>query len=197
MRALLTPLSDWAGDNDMTVIGISHFNKGGNAHTLYRVTDSGAITAVARAVWFAVRDVNSGKLMFLSGKNNLGKDVPGLSYEIEEVENTNGIKAPRIAWDMPTNITAEQALSERKDRNTDALDEAEEWLRELLSNGPVASDEVYQGASANGHTRATINRAKLTLGVRSTREGGIGKKGKWVWTIPDASEDFQTDDDFG
>lgn len=51
---------------------------------------------VARAVWFAVKDEATGRMMLLSGKNNLSRDVGGLAYEIEEVDKAKSIKAPLL-----------------------------------------------------------------------------------------------------
>lgn len=190
MRALLTPLSRWADENSVTVIGITHFNKGSNAHTLYRITDSGAITAVARAVWFAVRDETSRRMMLLSGKNNLGRDANGLAYEIEEADAGNGIRAPRIVWDGPVSITAEDALGQRKDRNPDALEEAKGFIADMLNAGPVSAKHALKEARAHGISNASLKRAKDALGIEATKDG---YQGAWQWALP-ADDDFEEED---
>jgi hypothetical protein len=198
MRALLTPISKWAGDRGVTVIGITHFNKGGNSHTLYRITDSGAITAVARAVWFAVRDQASERMMLLRGKSNIGPKIGGLAYDIE-VENVgHGITAPRVAWDGPVNVTAEEALGQRKERKSDAVEEAMEFLSAMLEGGPVPAKQVHKEARAHSISAATVRRAKMELGIHSRRTGGLGKDGEWEWSLPSVADDFgDEEDDFG
>jgi hypothetical protein len=146
------------------------------------VTDSGAITAVARAVWFAIRDKESGQLMFLSGKNNLGKDVPGLSYSIEEVKIEGGILAPRIAWEETTTTTAEQALSVRNTRATDG--EAEEWLGEYLrEHGPMEANKTIKAARDDlSISPYALRKAAHNLGVEQSK---TGFQGKTIWTLTD------------
>jgi len=48
MRAMLTPLGEWAALRRVAILAITHFNKGGNAHHDYKITDSLAFVAVAR-----------------------------------------------------------------------------------------------------------------------------------------------------
>jgi hypothetical protein len=84
MRALLTPIAEWAARLKIATVGIMHFNKGGNGHALYRITDSLAISASARAAWFCVEDQESGDHLFIQGKKNLSKGVAGLTYSIAE-----------------------------------------------------------------------------------------------------------------
>src|SRR6185312_12411971 len=83
MRAILTPISEWADEMGVAVIGNSHFNKDGGkgAILLHRVVDSQSITAVARAVYYAIAD-QDGQLLFLHGKSNLHRKMDGLKYKI-------------------------------------------------------------------------------------------------------------------
>ena len=85
MRAIMTPIADWADRMQVAVIGLTHFNKGGasNSTLLHRIVDSQAVTAAARAVYFCLAD-QSGRLLFLHGKNNLHSRMDGLVYKIVE-----------------------------------------------------------------------------------------------------------------
>ena len=109
MRAMLTPLAQWCGDKDIAVIGLGHFNKGSNSHLLYRITDSSAITAACRSVWFAVQDGDEvNRYYFVEGKKNLGRTSRGIEYKIDDKpigrDDSLGapIIAPFIAWGQPT-----------------------------------------------------------------------------------------------
>jgi len=190
MRALLTPLTEWAGTHRIGIIGIMHFNKGGNAHTLYRVTDSGAITASARAVWFAIKDGNTGTLMMLNGKHNLSKDVGGLCYSFDDKDiGEKGIVAPYIVWGDATHTTAEEALASAGPVKITEAERATNILVGLLAAGPMlASEATREVVEKHGISEATLRRARRELGVKIT---GGGKN--YTWSLPEA---FVPDDEF-
>jgi hypothetical protein len=125
VRALLTPLAEWLGRHRVGSILISHFNKGGSGSALYRVTDSLAFTAAARIVWLTAAEPGTDRKLMLKGKSNLGPDPGGLAYKIEGVDIGDGITAPRIVWDGPVNITADEALNatRTKEDSGTALDQ--------------------------------------------------------------------------
>jgi putative DNA primase/helicase len=188
MRALLTPITEWAGRLRLAVVAISHFNKGGNAHTLYRITDSMAITATARAAWFALKDEEEKKMLFVSGKHNLSKAVSGLVYEIGAKDiGMKNIIAPFVEWTGTTDKTAEQIMSAGKKTETNAIKAAKDFLLETIESGLVPMKDITEAANAHGITRATLNRAKAALGVQSFKtdfEAG------WAWGLPALADDF-------
>ena len=80
-------------------------------------------------------------------------------------------------------MTAEQVLAvpvEAEERSK--LDEAKEFLQDILKSGPVASLEVEKEAKGAGVAPATLKRAKTVLGIR-TRKASFG--GGWIWSLPD------------
>lgn len=223
MRALLTPISEWAGRMRIATVGIMHFNKGGNSHMLYRVTDSGAITAIARSVMFAIRPVNEDgnedkemtRTLFM-GKHNLAPDsVGGLEYTIEakDVSDKTGIPnqtMPFIEFGQRSVMTAEQAIGMNKPRKADAIAEAKSFLTEILEgHEPMAQTMVRELADQEHNISfATLKRAKKALNIKSDRDEFEG--GAWLWRWPTPTEqagfngdnnsiddDRDIDDDFG
>lgn len=78
----------------------------------HRVTGSGAFSAAARAVFLIVSQPDSGQRLFLPGKNNVGREQPGLVFEIEERDTPSGIRAPAIRWTGESvTMTADEALA--------------------------------------------------------------------------------------
>jgi len=67
-----------------------------------------------------------------------------------------------------------------------ATDEAVDWLREFLADGPIPSKQVRSEGDAAGHSWATIKRAKKVVGVEAFREGGMAEAGRWIWRLPAA-----------
>jgi hypothetical protein len=195
VRAILAPVAEWAQRERVAVIAISHFNKGGNSHTLYRVSDSIGFTAAARAVWFCVADKeDGGRKLFVKAKGSVARaDVPGLSYRIASkaltLDDGQVREAPYIQWGDEVSITAEQAMAERKEESP-ALAAAIVFLRSLLANGPMLLEEIRDHVNASEHSPATIKRAKAALQIVTSKEGF--KDGKWRWSLPE-----DDDDDFG
>jgi len=195
MRALLTPLSKWAEERKIAVICISHFTKGGNSHALYRVTDSLAFTAACRTVALTAKEHDddgneTGRNLLLKGKNNLSSDAGGLAYKFQnmivEFSGDDFIQAPRIVWDGVVAVTAEEALAKRSGKLS-KIEKAQEFLRTILANGPMAASKIYERAEGK-HTRATIKRAKAKLGIKPKRVGGVADDGEWQWVLPDVEE---------
>ncbi len=187
VRALLTPLVEWAAAMGVAIIAISHFNKSGNGRALYRVTDSLAFTAAARTVWLTVEEEATGRKLFLKGKNNIAADPGGLAYVIEGVTVADGIEAPRIVWDGPVDVTAEEALGQGERKET-TLDTAKAFLGNLLAEGPRPASEVLTLAKAAGYSEITIRRAKSALAVQSIRDG-FDSENSWRWSLSEDEDD--------
>ena len=82
-------------------------------------------------------------------------------------------------------MTANDALAAdvAGDSNRSAIEEAEEFLRDLLSAGPISAKDVKAEANSAGLTWATVRRAKDRMGIKPRREGFSGD-GVWVWELP-------------
>jgi putative DNA primase/helicase len=74
---------------------------------------------------------------------------------------------------------------ERPDEMGDALEDAEEFLLDILAAGPVATKEIRAAASAHGHKARTIDRAKQNLNITATK---AGFDGGWAWKLPEAAK---------
>jgi hypothetical protein len=194
MRALLTPLKEWASKHKVAVVAISHFNKSSNSHAVYRVTDSLAFTAAARMVWFCVV-LEDGQRVMLRGKGNISEDVGGLAYKIEgaTVKDSKGrkIESSRIVWGDPVDVTAEDALTPKKGRPESGTGrEAAEWLEDFLQEGPQPARVVKGAADDNGFSDYALRQAKSALGIVLQR-GGFG--GDVTWQLPGDAADELTE----
>ena len=63
-----------------------------------------------------------------------------------------------------------------------AIDDAPEFLIELLAGGPVPSREVERQGLEAAISKASLGRAKTLLRVKSTRPEGF--TGPWFWALP-------------
>jgi putative DNA primase/helicase len=186
VRAVLAPLSALAGEIGAAIIAVSHLNKAGGYDANMRVTGSIAFVAAARAAYLVVRDPQDpSRRFFLNTKNNLGPDQGnGLAFRVASATLDNGIATSRLQWEAtPVALTANEALTAiaGDPAARSALTDAMDFLQDVLANGPASAREVQDAARAAGHSRATLQRAKNTLGIVADKEGFLGG---WRWSLP-------------
>src|SRR5271170_2491794 len=118
-------------------------------------------------------------------KNNLARIDGGLAFRIEQhmVGPGNAILASAIVWDSErVTRTADEILAAAEDVGVrSAIDEAVDWLRDLLADSPMAAKDVRSEGDAAGCSWATLKRAKQTAAIDHFREGGAADKGRWFW----------------
>ncbi|MGH8597491.1 MAG: AAA family ATPase [Gammaproteobacteria bacterium] len=176
-RRSLQPLVDFAEQTGAAVLGISHFSKGTQGREpLERVTGSRAFGALARIVLGATKGDDDQRLL-VRVKSNIGPDGGGYRYALDYPDQGGGIIGSRVVWgdavegDARTLIGASEIAD---DEATTEREDAIEWLREVLANGPVDSRELRKGADAAGHSWRTLNRAKKTVGVTAEKAAFAG-----------------------
>jgi putative DNA primase/helicase len=198
VRAVLDPISKLAEDCDFAVLSVTHFNKGIAVKAIHRVMDSAAFVTAPRAVWavFAHPDNGIGsdnlfnrKMSFVQLKTNIAPpDLPGWTYHMEMVaagksKSGETVMATRIVWDGVGDLTADQIVAAENERASPRTDEAMEFVRRVLDDGPMLIEEVKQQAEAEGIAERTLLNAKRRLGVEATVDGP-GQP--WKWSLPAA-----------
>jgi hypothetical protein len=187
VRGLLAPLSELAARHNVAIIGVSHMSKATGAKALMRVNGSLAFVAAARAAYVVVSDsTDKTRRLFLPMKNNVGPDATGLAFRIEGVtvaSSAGPLATSRVSWESePVSQTADEAMqAESGSCNPSALDEATDWLREILAAGPVAAAELFGQAKADAIADKTLRRASKVLEVRKMK---VGMTGGWSWSLP-------------
>ena len=191
VRAVVGPLGDLADRRKVAILCNNHFSKGaGNANS--RIIGSVAFVNQARAAFIVAPDAeNDGRYFFMPSKANLGPKGDGLSYRIESCVVDDDILTSRIAWEStPVTSTADQVLAALVggDEARNARAEAEEFLRDLLADGPVSQKEMKAAAEGNGFSWSTVKRAKAGVGAIAERQSiGFGGSGQWLWRLPDST----------
>lgn len=196
VRALLAPLSELAALHSTAIIGVSHLNKSAGTEALMRVTGSLAFVAAARAAYLVAQDLEDpGRRLFLPMKNNIGPDSAGLAFRIEAATVQSGagsLQTSRVVWDSePVTTTADEIMRTQAQDHGSALREAEEWLRETLSE-PTPAADVSRMAKDVGIATKTLRRASESLRIVKEKRG---MKEGWMWSLPPkmpkTSEDAQ------
>lgn len=197
IRALLSPLGELAAKHGAAVVCVSHLNKGGSGEALMRVTGSLAFVAAARAAFLIARDKeDKHRRLFLPIKNNIGNDESGLAFSVESHTLAGGIETSRISWEAEAvTISADEAMAPQGNpEERSALDDAKEFLSNMLDDGPVSSRQLKGDAEGAGIAWRTIQRAQKALGIEARKEG---MKGPWLWSLPTKEannhEERQTD----
>ena len=179
MRSVLTPLAALAERYHVAIACILHLTKSGRDRAIYRGQGSIAYMAAARVVLLVGKNPdNEQERVVACVKNNLAPHPPSLAFEISD---------GRFLWRGESPVTAVALLApEKSDEERSALQEAKDFLRDLLVDGPKASDEVKHEAKSAGISSSTLKRAKVALGVQSERsqDGFGGAKGHWEWVLP-------------
>ena len=195
VRRALQPLVDLAAACQCALLGITHFSKGGQgSDPSQRVIGSVAFTAVARVVLVAAKvkseDGEDTRILARS-KSNIGPDDGGFQYHLEqiEVDAFPGIEAARIAWGKSVDGNASQLLTDPNEggatddeEECSARDSAEDFLKELLKDGPAPTKYVETEAKAAGVSWATVRRASNALMVKKQKSDG-----KYYWSLPGVS----------
>lgn len=184
VRALLTPLVDFATRSGVAVIAVMHMRKS-ETDAMLRVSGSIAFVAAARVVWgFGEDPSDAAQRLMVPVKNNLAPAGDALAYRIA----SNSDAVPYLLWDnVPHHVDANEVLgTNAKDRkeHSNRQREAEQWLRELLAGGPLSAAQVQAKAQSAGISWGTLHRAKQSVGVRPIKEGMTGG---WLWAMPEGT----------
>ena len=199
LRAVLEPVGRMAEHARVGILSVTHFSKGGagaSPKALYRVIGSIAFTAAPRAAFVVVEDPDDkNRRLFLHGKNNLAKPAQGLAFRLAQVlvGKDRDILASHVVWDgQPVSTTADEALGVGGKGELTATDDAVEFLRIVLADGPVAVLNIEGDARAAGYLKPEqsisqskpFRSARDVLGVRAYQAKGV-KAGGWFWALPE------------
>ena len=113
-------------------------------------------------------------------KNNLAADPGGLEFSISHP----GV----VSWSAtPCARSADELMKPAQPKAVTARDDAAEWLRELLTDGSVDSNQVFEDAKKCGIAERTLRRAKDEIGARAKPTTKDGTR-VWQWSLPEESE---------
>jgi hypothetical protein len=190
VRSVLAGVADLAARHRCSILAIRHLRKADSATAQHRLIGSVAFAAAARAVYIVIRDpADDDRRLVLCAKNNLAQDAAGYGYVIETtpVDVAGGpIDVPRVNWSADRELrSADEVLGTMADRTT-AADDAEEWIRTSLADGPVASSRMRDLAKEAGHSWRTVERARASLDcvvIERDLIAGRGATGPWQWRL--------------
>jgi putative DNA primase/helicase len=189
LRSVLEPLGKMAARRHVAVIANTHLSKASGGSANSRVIGSVAFINHARAAFIVTADPeDSERRLFIPSKTNLGKPRDGLAYRIADTvlpcPEGSVIWAPYVKWeDAPVTMSADEAMAANAGGvdGKSALEEAKQFLIDLLADGGMGPKEIRKAADDAGLTWATVRRAKGLLGIKSCK---AGMDAGWVWALP-------------
>lgn len=185
VRRGLQPLVDLAAKLNATLIGVTHFTKGtGGKDTTERVTGSLAFAALARIVLATARDTEAGDFVLTRSKSNIGPDGGGFRYQLAQIDLPRfpGVVASRVEWGETLQGNARELIAEAEgDNKPKDGNPVDEWLRNLLSLGPVKATDVRKLGEQAGYGERRLQRTLKKIGGYTEKAGFPGVP--W-WRLP-------------
>ncbi len=188
IRRVLTPLKEVAERTGAAILVVRHLNKGMSANVLYRGGGSIGIIGAARSGLIVApdpQDETGTRRILAVQKMNIAAKAGSLLFRVED----NGAGDARIAWLGVSSQTADSLFAPTEDTEGGQMGDAKAFLRDVLSDGPVAANDAKEAAKEAGIAGRTLERAKKALGVISKKQGFDGG---FVWSLP-SHEDCQLD----
>jgi hypothetical protein len=197
-RRGLQPLVELARDIDAALIGVTHFSKGTSGREpTERITGSLAFGALARIIMVAAIKAAQGEgkapsRMFARAKSNIGPDGGGFIYDLCQVElqERAGVFGSRVEWGEALDGAARDLLADaEQEQDGGAGRDAENFLREILADGPKSAKELRDAADAHGLVWKTVQRAKGKIPGIIVRKIPGSRFGGWEWNLQEGHKE--------
>jgi hypothetical protein len=176
VRALLTPLVQFAEEARVAIVATLHLTKDEERRALHRAQGSIAFVAAARAVFLVAREGK--RSIVASVKTNLSAPPPALAFSLRE---------GRVEWHAePVPEATTRGLLGLATGPGEALDEPATFLREFLAAGSRLAAEVLRVGREQGFSPDALKRAKSRAGVESVK---TRFDGQWAWKLREPTGD--------
>ena len=185
VRRALRPLAAMAERTGVSIIMIRHLNKSPGPTAIYRGGGSIGILGAARFGILVAADPNNSEVRVVANlKQNIGKKNVSLAFKLVAVPGTD---VARVEYIGLSRHTADSLLDVQLEAQPSSkLDDASEWLRQFLVNGPMSADSVKDAAREANISEATLRRAAELVGRIAKKDGFDA--GGWSWSLPGVDE---------
>jgi len=173
-RPLLSNLGKIAEEYSCAVLAIRHLSKG-SSKALYRGLGSIDFTAAARSVLTVGQEPVTKQKAMAHIKSSCAMNGATLSFEIHPDFG--------FMWGGVSRFSIEDLLAspaavkdDRGEGEDTRLDEATEFLYDLLEDGPLESKEIQKQAKQASIKWRTVQRAKEQMEFKAFKKGDV-----WYW----------------
>lgn len=200
VRRALDPLAALAGELDIAIVGILHFNKGGG-YASDKISGSHAFRDTVRSLILVARDDADGSVIATLDKSSYTMaQGTSYSYGLMSVDVTDDqgetMSVPKVTGFMPTDRSVNEVINRNVAQASPAEDGAHaergeviEWLTDYLRDGPASFKDIAQAASDEGYSKKQLAHARERASdpwVASIKDATYTGKGqRRVWALAD------------
>jgi RecA-family ATPase len=184
-----------------TPLFIRHNGKAQRSKAMHAALGSVDIVANLRSAMALYKDPDDDTRRILAHTKTNGRTAPSMQLKLTGVTHDVMLDARTIVtvedvkvdWDGKSDLTADDLNARESAHGNDseeaqsALDQAREFLRKILQDGPVLVDDIKAQARKAGVTEKTLRRAKDKEKVKARRQEQDGvphSKCPWIWELP-------------
>ncbi|WP_123023581.1 AAA family ATPase [Mycolicibacterium stellerae] len=194
IRRVLMHLVELARETQCAILLVRHFNKAAGMSAKHRGGGSVAYSALVRSVISAaplLHPTDEGATYALARAiGNLSKAPSSIGYSLDS--SADNEEVPEVTWRGTVDVTADQLIGADGAKVADARktaplrEAAKVALKELLSHGPLPSDEAIEKTQlASGAGKGTVQSAAKDLAViKISHYGDSGAISHWTWELP-------------
>lgn len=173
VRPLMRQLGLVAERQHCAMVVIRHWNKSGGGKAMYRGQGSIDFTATARSVLALGESPDDPTIRVMAqSKNSLAPC--GKSQTFQLLDDV-------FRWCGVCELDADSLAAIQPNKRQHQRQNAMQWLKDYLRDGPHPATVVTAAADALGIPERTLNRAKAALGVLSSKDR---EKNLWYWRLP-------------
>jgi len=186
VRRVINRLVSLAAETGAAILIVRHLNKG-QGSAIQRGAGAMDIIAGCRSGLMVGHDPHDeNKSILAHYKHNLSKAGPSLAFTVDDTDG-------KFTWLGTSSLRADDLVAPPEDADSrTAVEDALEFLRVTLADGPVLSAWVYSRGEKEKHSEASLKRAKKALGVRSRKaKKGEEHQGQWFWELPPNPQENQ------
>jgi hypothetical protein len=200
-RPILDAVRNLCNAYDCTPLYIRHNGKTQRAKAMHAALGSIDISANMRSVLALYKDPDDTQRRILAHTKSNGRTAPSMQFRLVgatldvPVEDNAFVTVEdvRVDWDGLSDLTDADLNARETIHGNDtqeaesALDQAREFLREVLADGPLRVDDLLEAAKHAGIKRRTLDRAKDKEGIKARRitiPDAPSNKWPWEWYTP-------------
>jgi DNA repair protein RadA/Sms len=186
-RPVLDALIGLAERLQVCILFIRHLAKSSGGRAVHKALGSVDITGAVRTelmVGSTAEDPNNKALIPM--KSNYGKFPPPLAFSIESVSpiiDGVTIQTAKLKWNGISSLTLADLTGPETKKTKSKLEQAAEFIREKLKDGPMLQSELVEAADGLFKERMLQEAAADIVHVTKTRQG---EGGPVVWSLPPA-----------
>lgn len=173
-REVMKSIANVAQRTGCAIVLVGHLNKAQGSSSAYRGLGSIDFRAAARSVLIVGRlKKEPNTRVVVHDKSSLAPEGKSLAFHLGDEDGfywLNGYE----------DITADDLLSGGNEYRETKTGQAEELIREMLSDGKeIPCEEIFKAAEQKGISRRTVNEAKKQIPELRTRKVSIN----WAWSL--------------